>query len=166
MRQAVRKGTVHHMREESHQQQKQTDQNRCHCKTGKSDFQISLREFLRVFFRVIHFRFRLICVLGRFLGLMGRRRLRQLRKRFKDRVGSSFDKNLFNSGLTDGKSPLVSGNSIKSGGGTGPTMPRQPVSRERGDQVPIPGPEKPDKDGESAFRQSTRNSWWEVIITP
>jgi hypothetical protein len=64
----------------------------------------------------------------------------------------SLGKILFSCGLTDRESHLVSGNSIKSGGGTGPTMPRQPVRRKLDDQVPIPGPEKPDKDGESAFK--------------
>jgi hypothetical protein len=37
-------------------------------------------------------------------------------------------------------SPSFAEISIKSGGGTGPTMPRQPVPRKRDGQVPIPGP--------------------------
>ncbi len=49
-------------------------------------------------------------------------------------------------------SPNMGEHSIKSGGGTGPTMPRQPVRRKPDDQVPIPGPDKPDKDGESALK--------------
>ncbi len=75
-----------------------------------------------------------------------------IERKIQELMWVSLGQNLFNSRLTDKKSPLISCNSIKSGGGTGPMMPRQPVRRKSDDQVPIPGPEKPDKDGESALK--------------
>ena len=49
--------------------------------------------------------------------------------------GRSYKNNL----TSHAQPPRVGGHSIKSGGGTGPAMPRQPVPRKRNDQVPIPG---------------------------
>jgi len=85
-------------------------------------------------------------------GLEGKQKAAPIEGKIQEPMWVSLEQNLFNSRLTDKKSPLISGNSIKSGGGTGPTMPRQPVRRMPDDQVPIPGPEKPGKDGESALK--------------
>ena len=95
---------------------------------------------------------RLLSAKNPVLGPEGKPKAALIEGKIQGPSGFLFSQNLFNSRLTDGKSPLESGNSIKSGGGTGPTMPRQPVRRMSDDQVPIPGPEKPDKDGESALK--------------